>query len=173
MRNRRRIEAPGYRSSGSEGLTDRTSLADVPEATFTHTASIAQPEDEVWSYLQTSDAWAQIGPLQDVWDAVHEGDELKSYRWRTTVGPTRYDGTAVVVAAARPELMRLDLDAGEVAGSLETRLSANGDGTTQIAVTLTVVSRGMLSTLFFPVVSEAIGRGLPEQVDRFARSLNQ
>ena len=40
-----------------------------------------------------------------------------------------------------------------------------------VTVTLEVVSRGTLSTLFFPVVSEAIAKGLPSQVDRFAEGL--
>jgi hypothetical protein len=67
--------------------------------------------------------------------------------------------------------MKLELDAREVAGTLETHLSPNGQGTTIVTVTLEVVSRGTLSTLFFPVVSEAIAKGLPAQVDRFADSL--
>ena len=42
-----------------------------------------------------------------------------------------------------------------------------------IEVTLKVISRGMLSTLFFPVISEAVGRGLPAQVERFAASFEE
>jgi hypothetical protein len=67
--------------------------------------------------------------------------------------------------------MTLDLDAREVAGTLEAHLAPNGNGTTIVTVTLEVVSRGTLSTLFFPVVSEAVARGLPSQVDEFAASL--
>jgi hypothetical protein len=66
--------------------------------------------------------------------------------------------------------MRLDLDATEVVGTLTTRLSENGDEATQIEVTLEIESRGTLSTLFFPVVSDVVGRGLPSQVERFAES---
>ena len=69
--------------------------------------------------------------------------------------------------------MLLELDAREVAGTLEARLEANGDGTTVVTVTLRVTSRGTLSTLFFPVVSEAIAKGLPAQVERFAASLGE
>ena len=68
--------------------------------------------------------------------------------------------------------MLLALDAREVVGALEARLEANGDGTTVVTVTLEVQSRGTLSTMFFPVVSEAIAKGLPAQVERFASSLS-
>jgi hypothetical protein len=145
----------------------------MPSATFSHAASVTQPAGTIWDRLQEVDAWANIGPLNKVWDAIHDGDLLRGYKWRTTVGPTNYDGKASVVASERPHLMRLDLDAGEVTGSLETRMTSNGDGSTQIVVTLEVVSRGMLSTLFFPVLSEAVGRGLPDQVDQFARSFRE
>jgi hypothetical protein len=68
--------------------------------------------------------------------------------------------------------MHLDLDAGEIAGSLTADLAAvpGGDGTA-VTVTLVVTSRGMLSTLFFPVVTEAVSSGLPRQVDEFAAAL--
>lgn len=142
----------------------------MPSASFSHAASVSTPAEAVWDRLQAVDAWADIGPLDKVWDAVHDGERLESYKWRTTVGPTSYDGRATVISSERPNLMRLELDAGEVAGSLQTHMSENGDGSTKLVVTLEVVSRGMLSTLFFPVLSEAVGRGLPQQVEQFARS---
>jgi len=140
----------------------------MPSATFTHTAHTPTQADEVWDRLQVVDTWSKIGPIDQVWDPVHHSGRLHSYRWSTTVGPTSYRGTARVVEADKPRLMRLQLDAGEMTGDLTTELHHNGDGTTRITVTLAVISRGMLSTLFFPVVAEAIGRGLPRQVDDFA-----
>lgn len=83
----------------------------------------------------------------------------------------RYPATARVTDATANQRMVLDLDAREVIGSLEAHLEPNGDGTTIVTVTLEVVSRGTLSTLFFPMVSEAIAKGLPTQVERFAESL--
>ena len=82
----------------------------------------------------------------------------------------KYRGRADVIDAEPGRMMALDLDAVEVAGRLTTVLSENGDGTTHLEVTLFVQAKGMLSTMFFPVVSDAVGRGLPGQVDEFARS---
>ncbi len=76
-----------------------------------------------------------------------------------------------MVREASANRMHLDLDAGEIAGSLTADLVAVAGGGTAVTVTLVVTSRGMLSTLFFPVVTEAVSSGLPRQVDEFAASL--
>jgi hypothetical protein len=144
----------------------------VPSATFTHQATASTSIDQVWATLQNAETWANIGPVEDVRDAVHADDGgLSSFHWHTTVAAKRYPGVAVVAEAAPQERMLLELDAREVVGSLEALLEPNGDGTTIVTINLRVTSRGTLSTLFFPVVSEAIAKGLPRQVDEFARSL--
>lgn len=146
----------------------------MPRATFTHQATATAPAGHVWLVLQEAETWANIGPVERVTDHENADDgTLSSFRWSATVASKRYPGTARVRTAKPEERMVLDLDAREVAGSLEAHLEPNGDGTTIVTVTLEVVSRGTLSTLFFPLVSEAIAKGLPAQVDRFARSLSE
>ena len=145
----------------------------MPRATFSHQSTAAATVAEVWASLQNAETWANIGPVEDVSDPeTDEGGQLESFRWSTTVAAKRYPGTAQVTSSSPQEQRVLDLDAREIAGSLETHLEPNGDGTTIVTVTLNVISRGTLSTLFFPIVSEAIARGLPAQVDRFAGSLS-
>lgn len=144
----------------------------MPRATFTHQATADAPIDDVWESLQLAETWADIGPVENVSDAEVDGDGLlQAFRWSTTVAMKRYPGTARVAASEIGEHMTLELDAREVAGTLETHLAPNGQGTTVVTVTLEVVSKGTLSTLFFPVVSETIAKGLPTQVDRFAEGL--
>ncbi len=145
----------------------------MPQARFTHQATANAPIESVWDSLQNAQTWANIGPVEDIIDSkTDDNGQLQSFRWSTTVAMKRYPGTAEVVTSEIGERMVLDLDAREVAGSLETHLTPNGDGTTIVTVTLEVVSRGTMSTLFFPVVSEAIAKGLPTQVDHFAESLS-
>lgn len=144
----------------------------MPRATFTHQAKADATIDDVWTSLQLAETWADIGPVEHVSDEEVDPDGLlQSFRWSTSVAAKRYPGTARVVSRKVGEHMTLELDAREVAGTLETHLFANGGTTTVVTVTLEVVSRGTLSTLFFPVVSETIAKGLPAQVDRFAESL--
>ena len=144
----------------------------MPRATFSHQVVAAAPVGEVWERLQLAETWANIGPVEDVIESTSSEDgQLESFVWTTTAAMKHYTGTAIVSDAVYGERMTLDLDAQEVAGTLETHLAPNGNGTTIVTVTLEVISRGTLSTLFFPVVSETIARGLPTQVDAFAESL--
>ena len=142
----------------------------MPTASFAHTATTDRSMDDVWTALQNEQTWSRIGPVEQVWDPVVTGGSLRSFSWRTTVGPTSYEGSAVVRDAS-PDRMHLDLDAGEIAGSLTADLASAPGGGTAVTVTLVVTSRGMLSTLFFPVVTEAVSSGLPRQVEDFAASL--
>lgn len=144
----------------------------MPRATFTHQATATASPADVWTVLQEAETWGNIGPVEHITDPSSDDlGNLQGFRWSTTVAAKRYPGTAQVRTAVPGERMVLDLDAREVAGSLEAHLEPNGDGTTIVTVTLEVVSRGTLSTLFFPLVSETIAKGLPAQVDRFAASL--
>lgn len=144
----------------------------MPRATFTHQVTAHAPVDAVWNSLQDAKTWANIGPVENIAESeIDEDGQLLSFKWSTSVAMKRYPGTAEVVASDPQERMVLDLDAREVAGSLETQLAPNGDGTTIVTVTLEVISRGTMSTLFFPMVSETIANGLPAQVERFAASL--
>ena len=145
--------------------------AAMPKASFTHHAAITRTADMVWDRLQIAATWSNIGPVEQVWDEEHNDvGHLVQYRWSTTVGPKTYRGKANVIASEPGRLMRLALDAGEIVGTLTTALSANGDGSTHLEVTLEIVSRGALSTMFFPVVADVVGRGLPSQVERFAEA---
>ncbi len=144
----------------------------MPSARFSHAASTTRPIDEVWERLQAVETWANIGPVEHVWDPVHDEDgQLVSYRWSASVGPTTYRGRARVTEAAPGQLMVLDLQGGEIDGVLSTAITENGDGS-QVTVTLQIVSKGTLSALFFPIVSEVVGKGLPEQVSRFVTQLD-
>lgn len=146
----------------------------MPNASFTHRTVISQPADHVWARLQDAGTWANIGPVEEVWDEVHdESGHLQRYAWSTSVGPRAYRGHAQVIGSDPGSVMRLALDGGELAGTLTTTLSKNGDDATHIEVTLHVESRGTLSTMFFPLVAEVVGRGLPGQVEEFARSFDE
>ena len=143
----------------------------MPEATFSHSATVLRPRRDVWDRLQDADTWSQIGPVESVWDPKHDDHgHLAGYRWSTTVGPRRYEGTAKRTEGHAPDHMRLALDAGEMSAELAASLDALSEHETQITVELTIRPRGMLSTMFFGVVSDVVGRGLPKQVEQFAES---
>lgn len=124
----------------------------------------------MWAALQDATTWSGIGPVDDVWDASHDDDgELQGFQWSAHVGPTKYKGSARVAVAAEPHHMKLHLDSSELSGALIADI--DDDDPSTLAVTLEVVSKGSLAAMFFPIIAEAIGRGLPQQVEEFAAAL--
>ena len=143
----------------------------MPRASFSHSVELTRTPQEIWINLQDAATWSGIGPVDNVWEPTHSDDgTLEGFQWSAHVGPTSYKGSAVVAGATAPRHMKLDLDSSELKGSLIADIE-DGD-TTHLAVTLEVASKGTMGALFFPLISEAIGRGLPEQVEQFAASLN-
>ena len=144
----------------------------MPRATFTNQATAHAAVSDVWERLQDAQTWANIGPVENVTDpVVDDSGTLRSFRWSTSVARRRYPGTATVTDVEPGTGMKMTLDAREVYGTLETKLESNGDKTTVITLTLEVVARGTMSIMFFPMVSETIANGLPDQVAAFASSL--
>jgi len=142
----------------------------VPRASFSHNAPLSKTASAVWEALQDASTWAGIGPVDDVWDATHDEDGgLVSFRWSAHVGPTKYKGSATVTIAAEPHHMKLHLDSTELTGALIADIDEEDPS---LVVTLEVASKGPLATMFFPIIAEAIGRGLPQQVEEFAAGLN-
>ena len=126
---------------------------------------------DVWASLQDAATWSGIGPVDDVWDATHDEDGLlESFQWSAHVGPTKYKGTATVTVAAEPHHIKLHLDSSELTGALIADIDENDTAT--LMVTLEVASKSTMAAMFFPIIAEAIGRGLPRQVEEFATGLN-
>lgn len=141
----------------------------MPRASFSHRAITAVPVDSVWKQLQDAETWSNIGPVENVSHAqLDAAGSLLSFRWTTTVATRHYNGIAKLANSDPGHKMRLAIDATEVYGSVEAQIEPAGDAGTLITITLEVISRGTLSTLFFPVVKDTIARGFPEQVEGFA-----
>jgi uncharacterized protein YndB with AHSA1/START domain len=136
---------------------------------FTHRVTVDAPIEKVWDRLQAASTWENVGPVEKVWDPAHGQDgELLGYSWSTTVGGRPYDGTAKTIASHPQESMLLALDGGEVMALLTTALESATDGRTTIAVTMEIEPKGMMGTLFFPVISAAVRNGLQDHLDEFA-----
>ena len=141
----------------------------MPSTSTSHTVTVAEPAISIWNTLQDADTWANIGPVERVWDPVHdESGHLASYQWSATVAGQEYVGSATTRASEPGSIMQLELDGGEVAGVLTTELAESAPSSTDVTVTLEVSSRGTLSAMFFPLIANAINQGFPHQVEEFA-----
>lgn len=142
----------------------------MPSATFSHRTATPLAPGVVWNLLQVPETWSGIGPVEEVWDAQHAAGHLESFRWATTVGHSRYEGTAETIVVEPGRKMRLALATRELLGSLTAELIPNGNASA-LDVTLEIESRGLMASLFFPAISHAVGDNLGAQVDDFAASL--
>lgn len=136
----------------------------MPSATFTETVEIDAAPVEVWDRLQAPEIWESVGPVQKVWDPTIEDGVLRTFKWSTNIGGKVYEGVGTALEHQRPNLYVLDLDAGEMAGKVAANLSPGNPGGTTAEVSIELRSKGMLSSLFFPAIKNAVGSGFPEQV---------
>jgi carbon monoxide dehydrogenase subunit G len=142
----------------------------MPTKAFTHTVHVQASPAQVWAALQRLETWAHLGPIESVDNEIRSNDgTLQSFRWYANAAGRTIDGTATTVDSTTNERLSLDLDAGEVSGSLVTELAE--DASTRITVTLDIASKGPLVALFFPAIAEAIGNGFPGQVEEMAAAL--
>lgn len=144
----------------------------MPSATFHNSVTVDAAPEAVWDRLQEPDIWRSIGPVQELWDPVVEDGVLAGFQWSTHIGGIVYNGTGAAVSRERPHHFELVLDTSEMAGTITVDLSDGNPGATVVAVTLELRSKGLLASLFFPVVSRAIGDGFPDQVRDLATRLN-
>ena len=79
--------------------------------------------------------------------------------------------TGEAVETQRPDHYSLVLDTSEMAGTISVDLTDGNPGGTIVDVTVELQSKGLLSSLFFPVVSRAIGDGLSDQIEEMAERL--
>lgn len=140
----------------------------MPRETFTHTAVASAPIADVWKALDEPLTWESIGGIDRVVDSVIDAEgRLQSFSFDTMVAGNPYRGEATAAGREELQMMAWNIENSEIAGLISVALS-EPDQRTAIAVTLIVESKGMLAGMFFPVVSKAIGGGLPRSVDKFA-----
>jgi carbon monoxide dehydrogenase subunit G len=144
-------------------------LPAVPRETFTHTSFASAPIDEVWAALDRVETWEAIGGVDRVLDPVIEDGQLKGFSFETITLGTTYLGQARPDRREEGRLMSWSIDNSEIEGKMAVALAAT-DERTRVTVTVDIESRGLVSSVLFPVIAGALGRGLPRAVDEFARS---
>lgn len=143
----------------------------MPSATFTESVAIGASPTSVWDRLQDPSTWASVGPVQRVWAPVIEDGMLTDFKWSTDIGGKTYDGTGTAIEHDRPTHYRLILDTSEMAGTITVDLSNGNPEGTVANVSMELRSKGMLSSMFFPAIKNAIGSGFPDQVVDMGRRL--
>lgn len=128
--------------------------------------------ERVWGSLDTPETWEAIGGVDRVFDpAVDDEGRLQGFSFETLAAGKRYVGLATPNRRDEGRLMSWRIESSEVRGVTTVELEPSDPGTS-VTVTLEVESRSLLSGMFFPLIANAIGNGLPDAVDDFARGLS-
>lgn len=144
----------------------------MPLATFRHSAASTAAAAGIWDALQAAEVWGGMSLIDSVSDAVQDEEgRLVSFQFTTTAGGRTWAGTAKTVVAVSGERMYLTLITKEIRGRIGIEL-INEAGQTTVSVRLEVEPAGMLATLFWGVVREAITSGFNRQVEQFAASFD-
>jgi len=143
----------------------------MPISTFRHSAITAASLDAVWDAIQNAETWAGIGPIEKVWDAEHDEDgSLQAYKWNAHAAGRTWDGTARVIAAVPGESTEMAVATKEIRGTVTITLGPAGSST-NVAVRMQIEPAGMLATLFWGAIRDAIGSDFNVQVEEFAKGL--
>lgn len=139
---------------------------------FTHTVHLNALPERAWAILQEPETWGAIAGVQRIYDATYHPDgTLRSYRFLAVAGMKPYEGSARTIEADKPSLMVVTVDTAEIEGTITTELQPSNPHGTDMTVSLRIRARGILSTMFLPIVSKAIGSGFPRQIDDIGRRI--
>lgn len=148
-------------------------LAAVPKDSFSHSAVAAAPVDQVWDALDQPETWEAIGGVDRVTEPVIDADgRLRGFSFEVLAAGKMYVGKAVPLHRECRELIAWAVETREVRGSTTVELNQVESGT-RITVNLELESRGLLATMFFPVIATTIGKGLPRSVEEFAAGFSR
>lgn len=146
----------------------------MPSQTFSASSRTSAPIHEVWGALDRPQTWQAIGGVDRVFDPkIDDQGRLQGFSFETVAGGKPHIGTARPLQRVEGSTMAWSVKSPEVRGTTTVDLENDGDGDgdgTLVTVTVHVESVGFLSSMFFPVIAGALGKGLPTAVEEFAAS---
>ena len=144
----------------------------MPAENFQHTATTIANREQVWAALQQPETWEGVPGVDHVHDPVidHNG-ALRGFSFESVVAGKKFLGRAIPAGRDEGRVMSWNVETPDLAGTITVQLDDATLGT-NVAVSLYVESRGVLSSVFFPLISSTIGTGFPQTVESFAGGLD-
>jgi hypothetical protein len=143
----------------------------MPSETLSRTASSPATNGAAWQALLSPATWEGIPGVDEVTDPRYDPDgRLTGFDFTTRVGSKWYRGHATRSAVVDGQFLEWDVQTPELNGSVAVGIRAEADGT-QVTVTLTFTSVGLMSSVLFPMIVTSIRSDFPKAVERFAREL--
>ena len=114
------------------------------------------------------ETWKKIpGVDQIVASEADDSGRLESFTFEATMGGRAYRGQARRRDRVEGEHISWAITSPDISGAIAVDLEP-ADAGTAITVALTVTVEGFLASMFFPVITQALGRGFPGAVEEFA-----
>lgn len=131
------------------------------------------PRSTVWASLDQPGTWEGVAGVDRITDAqIDEVGRLQGFSFVTLIAGSSYSGTAKSAARQEGHRIAWDIENPEISGSIQVTLT-DADPGTEVGVDLTIASKGLLSTMFFPAIARTIGNGLPNTVEAFAGQFSE
>lgn len=125
----------------------------------------------VWAALQRPESWGAIGGVRKVDGATFDGGGgLTGYRFLVDVGGSTHNGIARRTAVLEGRHMTMEIDTDLIAGQIAVALEPDGDHT-GVTVEMTMLSKGLMSVVLFPVIAGAVASGFGQTVEDFVGGL--
>jgi hypothetical protein len=139
----------------------------MPSTSVSSTAVTTASLTHVWERFNDVGTWVGIGLAEEVFDPEYVDGRLAGFAWTTKAAGITYRGSAAFTIWDNPTRLSFDLINTEIRGtiSIETAEHTNG---TELDVTVGAWSVGLLASMFFPVIAQALQNGLAAQVEDFA-----
>lgn len=99
----------------------------------------------------------------------HESN-LTGYRFVVDIAGTAYRGTAVRGNWDPPHRMAMAIESEQLTGQINVKVSTTPSGT-EVKVEMAMEPVGILGSMVFPVLTNAVAKGFPEAVERFVTDL--
>ena len=145
----------------------------MPSEAFQATAITTSDPAAAWEAMQQPDVWEGIAGVEHVTDPeFHPDGSLARFRLAAIAAGKSYPGIAEVVESTPGRTMTLRLSTSELTATVALSLQG-GDRGTHLTIDVDIRTSTFMASLFFPVVADVIGRGLPAAAEDFARRIGR
>lgn len=121
--------------------------------------------------MDMPETWNAIAGVDRVHEpSIDQDGRLRGFKFDTVVGGKAYEGTASPHARVEGETMSWNIGNSQIKGVIDVGLSDSPNGTL-LSVAIDIEPIGILSSMFFGVISKTIREGLPRTVNEMAGKL--
>lgn len=133
-------------------------------ARFSETVTAAASLDKSWETLQNAAVWGALLGAAEISDIRADDGLLQACAWTAKIGGSELNGTMRVTESEPRARMVMRIRAAEWRGRIEMMLEAVDGSETRLHARLELTADGFTALLALPIVSNVVGRHLPERM---------